>query len=78
MCNVVTSVFFILLHGVISLPDMTSYDFVNKAMFGIGIDSVISELFYKRANLQRNCRKMSMISWSFYYNSFVKFRGKKV
>ena len=37
---------------------------------------VISEVFYKGATLQRN-RKMT-IRWSFSYNSFVKFHGKKI
>ena len=37
----------------------------------IGMDQVIRESF-----LQRNYRKMT-ISWSFFYNFFVKFHGKK-
>ena len=42
----------------------------------IGMDSVISESCYKRAILQRTDRKMT-ITWSFSYNSFVKFYGRK-
>ena len=38
----------------------------------IGTDPVISETCYKGTILQRN------IKWSFSYNSFVKFHGKKV
>ena len=41
-----------------------------------GMDHVISELCYKGTNLHRNYRKMTML-WSFSYNSFVKFHGKK-
>ena len=36
---------------------------------------IISELFFKETILQRNYREMT-ISWSFAYNSFVKFYGK--
>ena len=42
-----------------------------------GLDHVINESCYKRTILQRNYRKMT-ISWSFSYNSFVKFHGKKI
>ena len=46
-------------------------------MFGsIDMDSVISEPCYKGTGLQRNYRKMT-ISWSFSYNSSVKFHGEK-
>ena len=41
------------------------------------MDHVISESCYIGSILQRNYRKMT-ISWSFSYNSFVKFRGKKI
>ena len=40
------------------------------------MDHVISEVCYKGTILQRNNRKMT-ISWSFSYNSFVKFCGKR-
>ena len=36
-----------------------------------------SEACYKRTISQRNYRKMT-ISWSFSYNSFVKFHGKLI
>ena len=42
----------------------------------IGVDHVISELCYKRIILQRNYNKRT-IAWSFSYDSFVKFHGKK-
>ena len=49
-------------------------------MFGvhgsIGMDSVMSESYYKGTILQRNYRKMTIL-WSFSYNSFIKFHGKK-
>ena len=41
------------------------------------MDSVISRPGYKWTILQKNDRKMT-IKWSFSYNSFVKFRGKKI
>ena len=37
---------------------------------------VISDLCYKGTILKKNYRKMTS-SWSFSYNSFVKFYGKK-
>ena len=40
------------------------------------MDSVIREFGFKVTILQRNYRKMTII-WSFSYNSFVKFHGKK-
>ena len=40
------------------------------------MDHVISESYYKGTILQSNNRKMT-ISWSFSYDSFVKFNGKK-
>ena len=40
----------------------------------LGMDRVISELCHKEKNLQRNYRKMT-ISWTFSYNSFIKFHG---
>ena len=42
----------------------------------IGIDHVISRSCYKGTILQRNYRKMTIV-WSFSYNSFVNFHGKK-
>ena len=49
-----------------------------NAIFGVhrNMDSVISKLCYKETILHRNYRKMT-IKWSFSYNSFVKFHGKK-
>ena len=44
-----------------------------KCMFGVHR----SEPCYKRKMLQRSYRKMT-IKWSFSYNSFVKFHGKKI
>ena len=51
-----------------------------NAIFGIhkNVISVISEPCYKGSILQRNYRKMTSISWSFSYNSFVKFHVKKI
>ena len=40
------------------------------------MDCIISESYYLRAISQRNYRKMT-ITWSFSYNSFVKFHDKK-
>ena len=42
----------------------------------IAMDHVLSESYNKSKILQRNYRKMTM-KWSFSYNSFVKFHGKK-
>ena len=50
--------------------------FIMIYLRSIGMDHVISELCYKGTILQRNYRKMT-IPWSFSYNSFVKFHGKK-
>ena len=41
------------------------------------MDHVKSQLCYKVTLLQWNYRKMT-ITWSFSYNSFVKFHGKKI
>ena len=41
------------------------------------MNRVISESCYDGTILQRNYRKMT-ISWSFSYNSFVKFYGQKI
>ena len=41
------------------------------------MDCVIRELCYKGTILQRNYEKLT-ISWSFLYNSFVKFHGKTI
>ena len=44
----------------------------------IEVGQVISDLCYKGEILQRNYRKMTIsCSWSFSYNSFVKFYGTK-
>ena len=43
----------------------------------IGMNCIISEPCYKGTLLQRKYRKMT-ISWSFSYNFFIKFRGKKI
>ena len=40
------------------------------------MDSIISESCYKGIILQRNYRKMT-ISWSFFYDSIVKFPFQK-
>ena len=40
------------------------------------MEHVIREPCYKGTVLQRNYRKIT-ISWSFFYNFFVKFNGKK-
>ena len=40
-------------------------------------DHAISKLCFKGIILQRNYRKMP-ISWSFFYNTFVRFYGKKI
>ena len=46
------------------------------------MDCVISESSNSETVLQRNYRKMTVsflkMKWSFSYNSFVKFHGKKV
>ena len=42
----------------------------------MGMDHVISELCYKGTILQRYYRNMTIL-WSFSYNSFVRFHGKK-
>ena len=42
----------------------------------IGTDCDIGESCYNGTILQRNYRKMTM-KWSFSYNSFIKFHGKK-
>ena len=50
--------------------------FIKPCLGSIGMDRVISESFYKGTNLQRNCRKMTIL-WSFSYNTFLKFHGNK-
>ena len=40
----------------------------------LGMDCIISELFYESTILQRSYRKMTNL-WSFSYNSIVKFNG---
>ena len=49
----------------------------RNGLRSIGMDRVISESCYKETILQRNYRKMT-ISWSFSFNSFVKFHGKRI
>ena len=51
--------------------------FITLCLVSIGLDHYISESCYKGTILLRNNRKMT-ISWSFSYNSFVKFHGKKI
>ena len=51
--------------------------FIGLCLGSIGMDSVIGELFYKGAILQRIYRKMTIL-WSFSYNSFVKFHDGKI
>ena len=51
--------------------------FIMLCFGSIEIDHVISELCYKGTILQKNYRKMTIL-WSFSYNSFVKFCGKKI
>ena len=50
--------------------------FIMQYLGTIGMDRVISELCYRWTILLRNFRKMTIL-WSFSYNSFVKFHGKK-
>ena len=51
---------------------------LHNAVFGsIRMDHVKSESFYKGGILQRTYRKMTIL-WSFSYNFFVKFHGKKI
>ena len=50
--------------------------FIMLCLWSIGMKLVISESCYKETILQRNNRKMT-IQWSFSYNSFLKFHGKK-
>ena len=52
-------------------------DTVQFLYNAIGMDNVVNELYYKGTISQRNYRKMT-ISWSFSYNSFVKFHDKKI
>ena len=51
--------------------------FITLCFGYIRINYVIGELCYKETILQRNYRKMTIV-WSFSYNSFVKFHGKKI
>ena len=53
----------------------TLHSFYNY-VWGPWEGTVISEPCFKGTILQRNDREMT-ISWSFSYNSFVKFQGKK-
>ena len=63
-------------------PEITSiYSSVPLYCFSlylesIEMDHVLSESCYKGTILQRSYRKMTML-WSFSYNSFVKFYGKR-
>ena len=41
------------------------------------MDCVISGSCCKGTILQKNCMKMTIL-WSFSYNSFVKFHGRKI
>ena len=51
--------------------------FIMLYLGSMGIDCVITESCYIGTFLQRKNRKMT-IKWSFSYNSFVKFNGKKI
>ena len=51
--------------------------FITLCLGSLEINCVISKSCYKGTILQRNYRKMTVI-WSFSYNSFVKFHGKKI
>ena len=55
----------------------TCSPFITLSLGPIGMGHVISELCYRGTVLQRNYRKMNIL-WSFFYNSFVKFHGKKI
>ena len=50
--------------------------FITLCLWSKGMDCVISKRCYKGTSFKRNYRKMT-ISWSFSYNSFLKFHGKK-
>ena len=43
----------------------------------VGMVNVTSEPYYKRTILQNHYRKMTIL-WSFSYNFFVNFCGKKI
>ena len=51
--------------------------YITPYLWSIGMDSIISEPCYSGAILQMNYKKMT-ITWSFSYNAFVKFHGKKL
>ena len=50
--------------------------FIMISVASIGMDCIIDKSCCEGTILQRNYRKMT-ISWSFSYNSFVKFHGIK-
>ena len=50
---------------------------ITLFLWSIRMDCVISEMYYKGTILQRSYRKNDH-DWSFSYNSFVKFHGKKL
>ena len=58
-------------------PAIQTSPFITLCSGSIGMDRVICEPCYKGTILQGHYRKMTM-KWSFSYNSFVKFHGKKV
>ena len=51
--------------------------FITLCLGSVGMVCVISELCNKRTILQRDFRKMTT-TWSFSYNPFRKFHGKKI
>ena len=51
--------------------------FIMLCLGSIGMNCVVSEPCYKWTILQRNYRKMTIL-WSFSYNSYVIFYGKKL
>ena len=51
--------------------------FKTSCFGSIGMNLMKSESYYKGTILQRNYRKMT-ISWSLFYNFFVKFHGKNI
>ena len=58
------------------IVNQPNYNAVCYVLGSIGLDLVINESYYKGTIIQRNYRKTNM-TWSFSYNSFVKFHGKK-
>ena len=59
-----------------SLLEIQCSPFITLYLGSIGRDHILCKLCYTGTILQKNYRKMT-IPWSFSYNSFVKFHGKK-